>query len=72
MEGWRLLQQVPQLKWTLAARGTPVLNESELAILILRILIQMTSYYPSRDGDGAIIRPLPTLQKCFVRLCRTS
>ena len=63
MEGWRLLQQVPQLKWTLAARGTPVLNESELAILILRILIQMTSYYPSRDGDGAIIRPLPTVMR---------
>ena len=56
MEGWRLLQQVPQLKWTLVAKGTPVLNESELAILILRILIQMTTYYPSRDGDGAIIR----------------
>ena len=23
----------------------------------------MTSYYPSRDGDGAIIRPLPTVMR---------
>jgi DnaJ family protein C protein 13 len=63
MEGWRLLHQVPQLKWTLVAKGTPVLNESELAILILRILIQMTAYYPSRDADGAVIRPLPTVMR---------
>jgi DnaJ family protein C protein 13 len=63
MEGWRLLHQVPQLKWTLVAKGTPVLNESELAILILRILIQMTAYYPSRDKDGAVIRPLPTVMR---------
>ncbi len=63
MEGWRLLHQVPQLKWTLVAKGTPVLNESELAILILRILIQMTAFYPSRDADGAVIRPLPTVMR---------
>ena len=63
MEGWRLLHQVPQLKWTLVARGVAVMNESELATLILRILIQMAKVFPSRDVDGAIIRPLPTVKR---------
>ena len=36
--------------------GTAVMNESELATLILRILIQMAKVFPSRDVDGAIIR----------------
>merc|ERR1719320_147644 len=63
MEGWRLVHQVPQLKWTLVARGTAVMNESELATLILRILITMAKLFPSRDNDGAIIRPLPTVKR---------
>ena len=32
------------------------MNESELATLILRILITMAKVFPSRDVDGAIIR----------------
>jgi DnaJ family protein C protein 13 len=48
MDGWRTLQQVPQLKWCLMAKGTPVMNESELSTLILNILIQMCQYFPSR------------------------
>ena len=63
MEGWRLVHQVPQLKWTLVAKGVAVMNESELATLILRILTTMTTNYPSRDADGAIIRPLPTVKR---------
>ena len=39
------------------------MNESELATLILKLLIQMTYFYPSRDADGAIIRPLPTVKR---------
>jgi DnaJ family protein C protein 13 len=30
------------------AKGAPVMNESELATLILNILIQMCQYFPSR------------------------
>ena len=41
LEGWRLLQQVPQLKWTLLAKGQAVMNESEMASLILNIFINM-------------------------------
>lgn len=39
LEGWRLLQQVPQLKWLLLAKGQAVMNESEMSSLILTIFI---------------------------------
>lgn len=48
MDGWRSLQAVPQLRWSLLATGTAVLNETDLAVTILNILISMCDYYPSR------------------------
>lgn len=48
MDGWRLLQQITQLKWTLFAKGTPILNESELASTLLSILIRICQFFPSR------------------------
>ena len=48
--------QVPQLKRTRVAWGTAVMNESWLATLILRLLSHMAKIFPSKDGDGAIIR----------------
>lgn len=48
MDGWRLLQQIPQLKWCLMAKGTPLYNETQLASEILDILIKCTSFFPSR------------------------
>lgn len=48
MDGWRPLQSVSQLKWTLLASGQAVMNESDLATLILNMLIKMAAYYPSR------------------------
>ncbi|KAL3854398.1 hypothetical protein ACJMK2_013668 [Sinanodonta woodiana] len=63
MDGWRPLQTVPQLKWTLMATGQAVMNESDLACLILNMLIKMTEYYPSRDIDGAVVRPLPKIKR---------
>ena len=62
LEGWRLLQQVAQLKWTLMAKNTAVLNESELASGILGLLITLCKYYPSKDEDGAVIRPFPRVK----------
>lgn len=63
LDGWRALSQLPQLKWCLMSRGTPVLNESELATYVLNILIKMCEYFPSRDADDAIIRPLPKVKR---------
>lgn len=48
MDGWRPLQAIPQLKWCLLATGQAVMNESDLATMILNMLITMCSYYPSR------------------------
>lgn len=60
---WRFLQNIPQLKWCLVAKGSPVFNESELACLILNIFIKMCGYYPSRDKYGAVIWPLPRIKR---------
>lgn len=51
MDGWRPLQAIPQLKWCLLATGQAVMNESDLATLILNMLITMCSYYPSRWAE---------------------
>lgn len=48
MDGWRSLQQLPQLKWCFMAKGAPLFNETELASHILDILIKCTSFFPSR------------------------
>ena len=48
MDGWRPMVTVPQLKWTLLATGQAVMNETDMATLILNMLIKMAEYYPSR------------------------
>lgn len=63
MDGWRPLVTVPQLKWCLLATGQAVMNESDLATMVLNMLIRMCEFYPSRDVDGAIIRPLPKIKR---------
>ncbi|XP_017781227.1 PREDICTED: dnaJ homolog subfamily C member 13 [Nicrophorus vespilloides] len=63
LDGWRMLFQLPQLKWCLMATNNPFYNESDLASLILTVLIKMCEYYPSRDQDDAIIRPLPKVKR---------
>uniref|UniRef100_A0A182NJR4 J domain-containing protein n=1 Tax=Anopheles dirus TaxID=7168 RepID=A0A182NJR4_9DIPT len=64
MDGWRSLQQIPQLKWCLMAKGTPLFNETELAQHVLDILNKCTSFYPSRARDGeAVLIPGPRLSR---------
>lgn len=48
MDGWRPLEQIAQLKWSLLATGIPLLNESEIASRILDTLIRICNFYPSR------------------------
>lgn len=50
-------------KWSILATGSPLLNESDLAALILNILIRICEYFPSRDNEGSIIRPLPRVKR---------
>ena len=44
------------------------MNESELATLILRILITMAKVFPSRDVDGAIIRWVEDISRDYLLL----
>ncbi|KAG0721186.1 DnaJ subfamily C member 13 [Chionoecetes opilio] len=63
MDGWHPLTNIPQLKWSLAATGTAVMTESDLATLVLNMLVTTCRYFPSRTDDGAVIRPLPRLKR---------
>ena len=63
IDGWKQLIEIPQMKWCLIAEGNALLNETELAIQILNILIQICEYYPSKNENGAIISPLPRIKK---------
>lgn len=63
MEGWRRLGAVTQLKWTLVARGASVYDETTLAATILNLLTAAARYYPSRNEDDAVIRPLPRVKR---------
>ena len=40
MEGWRTIEDIAQLKWTLVAEGIPLMNESDIAVLVLNMLIR--------------------------------
>ena len=48
MDGWRPLQNIPQLKWYLLATGIAVMNETDLAVKILKMLIKICEFYPNR------------------------
>ncbi|CAG4947862.1 unnamed protein product [Colias eurytheme] len=63
MEGWRAVAGIPQLRWSVAARGPPALTETELAATVLDLLITCARYYPSRDEEEAVIRPLPKVKR---------
>ncbi|CAF0754857.1 unnamed protein product [Brachionus calyciflorus] len=63
MDGWRTMDKIPQLKWSLLATGQAHMNETSMTILILNMLIKMCSFFPSKDSEGAIIRPLPKIKR---------
>ena len=63
LDGWRSMDKIAQLKWTLLASGQAQMNETAECVLILNILIKMCRCYPSRNAHGAIIRPLPKIMR---------
>ena len=63
MDGWRPLDQIAQLKWTLVATGVSLLNESDLASLIMDMFVRICGFYPSRDSDGCVVCPLPQVKR---------
>lgn len=63
MEGWRTIRRIQQLKWTIVATGSPIMDFSQLATLCLNMMIRICEVYPSRDSDNAIVRPLPRAKR---------
>jgi DnaJ family protein C protein 13 len=63
MDGWRTIDKVSQLKWCLMATNQAILDETQLATLILNIFIKICNYFPSRDAEGSVIRPLPRVKR---------
>lgn len=63
LDQWRLISQIPQLKWTLMVTSTGIMDETALATMIINIFIKMCEYFPSRDEQDAIIRPLPKVKR---------
>ncbi|VDN50229.1 unnamed protein product [Dracunculus medinensis] len=65
LDHWTSLSSVPQFRWTVCSQAnTDILyNFTELCIGILDILIQMCMYYPSRDENNCVIRPLPQVKR---------
>ncbi|KAK9497827.1 hypothetical protein O3M35_003746 [Rhynocoris fuscipes] len=62
MLNWRPLHTIPQLKWSLLSKDKGIMNESDLAVLILNMFINMMSYYPSRNKENAIITPMSRIK----------
>ncbi|KAI3379512.1 hypothetical protein SNEBB_010043 [Seison nebaliae] len=72
IDGWKTLRNICQLKWTLMANEnlpgneslkSALLNESEIAIMVLNILIHVIEHWPIRDVEGAIVRPIPRVRR---------
>ncbi|KAK0425897.1 hypothetical protein QR680_009446 [Steinernema hermaphroditum] len=62
---WCALSSVPQFRWTICCRSNaaPVYNPTELCTLVLDVFIQMTEFFPSRDQNDCVIRPLPAVKR---------
>ncbi|KAF0992758.1 hypothetical protein HZS_1417, partial [Henneguya salminicola] len=63
MEGWKPLQEIAQLKWSIMDTGDSIFNESDLSINILDSLIRTCAYFPNVDSQDAVIRPIPRAKR---------
>ncbi|ETN81937.1 DnaJ domain protein [Necator americanus] len=66
MEKWEPLSKVPQFRWTVCLGqqgGVPLYNFTQLCSLCLDIMIQMCEFFPSRDENNSIVRPMPQVKK---------
>ncbi|KCV70333.1 hypothetical protein H696_02660 [Fonticula alba] len=63
MDGWRKLSTVAQLKWSLVDGKPGIMNETQVAVLVLDVFNRVCQMFPTREADGAVIRPLPKIKR---------
>ncbi|CAD6190910.1 unnamed protein product [Caenorhabditis auriculariae] len=74
MDKWANLSSVPQFRWTVCTSKTveedqkggftaTLLNFSQLCVLCLDTMIQMCEFFPSRDAQDCVVRPMPAAKK---------
>ena len=60
---WTPMEEVYQLKWGIISASQPaVMTFTELSLLIINLLSTLCAYYPSRNENGALMCPLPTIK----------
>eukprot|EP01135_Chromosphaera_perkinsii_P007978 Nk52_evm50s1073 gene=Nk52_evmTU50s1073 len=76
MDSWKKLKYICQLKWLILGEGNALLNDGQIARIILDMFLKMSLHFPSRDANGSIIRPLPRIKKmlsegtCLSHICQ--
>eukprot|EP01064_Diplonema_japonicum_P030924 TRINITY_DN5388_c1_g1_i1.p1 TRINITY_DN5388_c1_g1~~TRINITY_DN5388_c1_g1_i1.p1 ORF type:complete len:2479 (+),score=758.14 TRINITY_DN5388_c1_g1_i1:52-7488(+) len=63
LDAWHAFEDIPQLKWNLLYSSAGCLNPTELSCLVLDMLIRMCAFYPTRNIDGIIVRPVPRIKR---------
>ncbi|KAJ9449740.1 DnaJ-like protein subfamily C GRV2, partial [Diplonema papillatum] len=67
LDAWHAVKDVPQLKWSLIYEDAGCLNPTELSCLVLDMLIRMCSFYPTKNEDGVVIRPVPRIKRMLAQ-----
>ncbi|EFO23478.1 hypothetical protein LOAG_05008 [Loa loa] len=65
LDQWTALSAVSQFRWTMCCSlaTNSLYNFTDLCTLILDIFIQMCTFFPSRDENEYIVRPLPHVKR---------
>lgn len=63
LESWKPLRDIMSLRWEILAKGPTDLGYTDLGLVCLEVLIRLVSLYPSRDPEGAVIRPVPRAKR---------
>lgn len=64
MPGWREARAVAQLRWGILSAELPsVLTLTEVTYTVLDIFLLLCEYYPSVNGDGAVMQPQPKVKR---------
>eukprot|EP00127_Corallochytrium_limacisporum_P004390 Clim_evm24s159 gene=Clim_evmTU24s159 len=77
MAGWKRMEDIVQLRWKfLCDDRQGVMAETDMAALCLRMLTKMVDFYPTREEDGSLIRPIARVKRvlcdaeCLPHICQ--